>query len=334
MQVLHDADMSTHLWYQLGGKAKYLLKASTRQDIEEALDFISDNAISKIFVCGLGANLIFTDDYFDGAVLQIVSGENKLYDDVSLSRSVADTHFKRNGNVITAFSGEVLDNLVVYALQHNLTGLEWAGGLPGTVGAGIRGNVGAFGGEIKDSVLEAEVIEFGSKDFQIKKMTREELNFTYRTSTVKLHRNLIVLSATFHLNPASPTEVEKARQTYFGNVMYRKTRHPLDHPNCGSVFKNIARKEDVEKVLSIWPDIKETVDTKWHGKVSMGYIIKRLDLSGKKVGKAEISEKHSNFIVNVGGAKAKDVKTLIDEIQSKSQATFGFVPEVEVEIIE
>lgn len=333
MQIIHDADMGTHLWYKLGGKAKYLLIASSRQDVQEALDFITENKIEKIFVCGLGANLIFTDDYFDGAVLQIRTGNNRLYDEISLSRKVPDAHIKKSDTTLTVFGGEILDNLVVYSLQHNLTGLEWAGGLPGTVGAGIRGNVGCFGGEIKDSVVDVEVIDFSEKDFQIKKLTREELNFSYRSSLVKLHSNMIILSATFRLHNGINGELEKAKQTYFGNIMYRKTRHPLDHPNCGSVFKNIVKKDEVAKVLEVWPDAKEKIEKKWYGKVAMGYIIHKLGFAGETVGKAQISEKHGNYILNLGGASAKDVTTLIHKIQEKCQKTFGFTPEVEVEII-
>lgn len=333
MQVLHDVLMADHLWYQLGGTAKYLLTASSQQEVEEALQYISDNQIAKIFVCGLGANLIFSDDYFDGAVLQIATADNVLYDNASLTRNVLKQHFQKDGEVVTAFAGEILDNLLVYSLQQNLVGLEWAGGLPGTIGAGVRGNVGAFGGEIKDSLFGAEVIEFGDSGFQRKKMTNADLNFSYRTSTIKLNRNLLVLSATFRLHQGTTEEVEKAKETYLGNIAYRKSRHPLEYPNCGSVFKNISHKDEVEKVLSVWPDAKELVDTKWHGKVSMGYIIKRLGLSGKRIGNAQISDKHSNFIVNLGRAKAHDVTSLIEEIQTGCEQTFGFRPEVEVEIV-
>lgn len=333
MQILQDAPMKNHLWYQLGGTARYLLEAKNREDITEAIQFIQDKQIEKVFVCGLGANLIFTDGYFDGVVLQIVGGENKLYTKASVTREVQEDQFSLSTHRITAFGGEILDNLVVYSLQHSLSGLEWAGGLPGTIGAGVRGNVGAFGGEIKDTLLEAEVLSFTEGTPALKVMSNSELEFSYRTSYVKLHPKQIVISATFQLYPAVGETLEKAKETYLGNIMYRKTRHPLDLPNCGSVFKNIHSKEEVEKVLSVWPDVRESVETKWHGKVSMGYIVKRLGLSGKQIGGAQISDKHSNFILNTGNAKAADVIGLITEIQNKCEETFGFRPEVEVEIV-
>jgi UDP-N-acetylmuramate dehydrogenase len=117
------------------------------------------------------------------------------------------------------------------------------------------------------------------------------------------------------------------------NINYRKEHHPIEYPTCGSVFKNITDANQIQKILAIWPDIKESMDTKWHGKISMGYVVKRLGFSKYRVGNMQVSEKHANFIVNLGNAKASDVLTIIKEIQNKVQETFGFIPEVEVEIV-
>ncbi|HRN96795.1 MAG TPA: hypothetical protein PLD54_05090, partial [Candidatus Levybacteria bacterium] len=113
----------------------------------------------------------------------------------------------------------------------------------------------------------------------------------------------------------------------------RKERHPLEYPNCGSVFKNIRKKEDIEKVLAVYPDIKEKIEKDWYGKVSMGYLIQRLGLQGYRVGNAQISEKHALFIVNLGGATSQDVRSIINTVTEKCEETFGFTPEVEVEVV-
>ncbi len=123
-------------------------------------------------------------------------------------------------------------------------------------------------------------------------------------------------------------------QPYNNNIEYRRIRHPLEYPNCGSVFKNIAIPEHVEKVLDVFPDLEEKIKRDWHGKVSMGYLIKRLDMSGYRVGNAMVSQKHCNFIVNLGGARSTDVLSIIKVIQEKFLETFDFVPEVEVEIVD
>lgn len=322
MQIFKDFPIADRLWYKIGGSVKYLLVAQSREDIEQALDYIDKNNIEKVFVCGLGSNIIFTDSYYNGAVLQIAR------------TSFIKPTYVTNEGVVTVFSGDILDNVITFALEHNLTGLEWAGGLPGTVGAGIRGNVGAFGGEIKDSLTEAEVLEINGGKFSVSKLSNAELAFSYRHSFVKESKNRIVLSATFGLTLADHPTLKKAYDVYHANIGYRKAHHPLDYPNCGSVFKNVKKKEDVAKVLEKWPDIADLVQIKWHGKVSMGYIIKRLGFSGYKVGHAQVSDKHANFIINLGNAKAFEVKAIITSIQEKCEEIFDFKPEVEVEIVE
>ena len=321
MQIYNDFPLDKILWYKIGGKAKTFIQASNSEDLKEALEFIVNNEFSRIFICGLGSNLIFSDANFDGVVLQIVS------------TGKPEVELLPDGRV-KAFGGVVFDHVIQAALQNNLVGIGWAGGLPGTIGAGVRGNVGAFGGEIKDIVDEVEVIELEGSKLSVYSQKKEDLSFSYRHSLIKEKKNLFVSNVTLKLQKGTDKELESEREAYITNIAYRKNHHPLEYPNCGSVFKNIKGEENVGKVLSVWPDIKESVETKWHGKVAMGYVIKRLGLSGKRVGNAQISEKHSNFIVNLGGAKAKDVFTIIHEIQEKAQETFGFTPEVEVEIVE
>lgn len=319
MQVHNDFALSQVLWLRIGGKARYFLQCTNREDIFKALDFVEEHKPKRIFVCGQGSNLIFTDDYFDGVVIQIGSGAKPQ---ISFSESIA-----------TAFAGETLDSLIQLSLNNKLIGLEWAGGLPGTIGAGVRGNVGAFGGEIKDSLLNAEVLEFDEKNIDVLELNKDELHFSYRHSVVKENKNMIVTSAKFQLKHANTEELVKARSVYAANIEYRKKNHPLEYPNCGSVFKNIKKKEEVEKILTVWPEIRNLVENKWYGKVSMGYINNRLGFSGYTIGKAKVSEKHANFINNMGGATAHDVLTIIKHIQDRVSETFSIVPEVEVEIV-
>ena len=316
MKISPDFDLSDILWYKIGGRARYLIDVTTKGDVKKAFEFLRKEKIKNIFFLGLGSNLIFAQDYFDGAIIRFTKGEIKLL----------------KPHIIQAESGVVLDDLIKFALANNLVGLEWAGGLPGDVGAAIRGNVGAFGGEIKDSVAEVEVFEVVSGRPRFKKMKRFELKFSYRNSLVK-RKKLGVSSATFRLKVADTASLQRARQTYLSNIEYRKRRHPLEYPNCGSVFKNVSAPEDVNKVLEVFPDLAEKIKRDWHGKVAMGYLIKRLDLSEYRVGNAMISPKHCNFIVNLGGARATDVLSIIKVIQDKFVETFDFMPEVEVEIV-
>lgn len=346
MTVRKDCTISSHLWYNIGGTVKYLLECASKKDVVEAVDFITQQSIAKVFVCGQGSNLIFTDEYFDGAVIQIVSprhsGLSRIDSGVAeqptpvllRSQENSDSVLRSQNDVIVeAFAGEVLGDVVKQSLDTGLIGLEWAGGLPGTVGAAVRGNVGAYGGEIKDSLDSADVLDYSAEKLMINTLTNEALQFVYRGSLVKTHKKMIVLSARFKLRKGSSEEVSEAKAIYEKNIASRKKKHPLEYRNCGSVFKNIRDHEQVAKVLAVYPDLKEEIEKKWHGKVAVASLIERLGLKGYRVGDAQVSEKHALFIVNRGHAYAKDVLQVIYTIQKKFEETFDFQLELEVEIV-
>jgi len=234
---------------------------------------------------------------------------------------------------IEAFAGEVFGDVVKKSVESNLLGLAWAGGLPGTVGAAVRGNVGAYGGEVKDSLFSAEVLDYAGEEPVIKTLTNKQLAFVYRGSLIKTHKKMIVLSALFQLQKGTDEEVALAKNVYEQNIASRKKNHPLEYPNCGSVFKNIRDREQVEKVLSVYPDLREKVENKWYGKVAVASLIERFGLKGYRIGDAQVSEKHALFIVNLGHATAQDVLRIIATIQKRFQDTFGFQLELEVEIV-
>ncbi len=322
MQVYKNVPLSTILWYEIGGVAETVIDISSTQDLHEALQYIQDHNITNVFSIGFGSNILFPDTIFNGVILRFQIQE----DGEGVRRISEDT--------VEAFAGEMFDSVIQFGFDNSLIGLEWAGGLPGTVGAAVRGNVGAFGGEVQDVFFKAhciKILDHGGYEELI--LTRDEMEFAYRTSKVKKEK-LIVVSSQFKLKIATPEELLNAREAYYQNIIYRQERHPLDYPNCGSVFKNISNTVEVEKVKKTWPNTKELIETKWHGKVSMGYLIERLGLKGFQVGKAQVSEKHQNFIVNLGGAKSQDVRKIITTIENAVQKEFGFTPEVEIEIIE
>lgn len=329
MKVYKDFPLSSVLWYHIGGSAQYLIEVFNKEDIFAAFDYIDKNNIKKHLVIGLGSNLLVSDLYFEGAVVHMMRNDEK-----TSIRLTPD-------GLVEAFPGELLDDLINFSFNNNMIGLEWAGGLPGTVGGAVRGNVGAFGGEIKDNFFQAEVLSVRDsaipsigRRYEQQNLTHTQLDFSYRTSMIKKRKDLVVLSSTFHFRTATPAEVAKAKDTYRDHAEYRRTNHPLEYPSCGSTFKNIIDSEHVQKVLSVFPDLQESVNTKWHGKVSTGFLLRKLGLAGLKVGNAQSSEKHPNFIINLGGAKFEDVVGVINSIKQKFTETFGFAPDVEVEIIQ
>lgn len=321
MDVYKDFPLSEILYYRIGGKAKFVLKIQNKDDLLEALNFIQKEKVKRILLVGLGSNLLVSDDFFDGVVFWFSKGEGNSQ--IKL----------KSENLIEVFSSVLLDDLIQFSFKSNLIGLEWAGGLPSTVGGAIRGNAGAFGREIKNIVNIVEIVQLLNSSFVQKYFTNDQLQFEYRGSIIKQDKSLIVVSAEFKLQKTSKEEVEKAKKVYHDNIDYRKKNNPLEYPSCGSVFQNITEKDKVEVVLAKWPDIEDLVREKWHGKVATGYVIKRLGFSGFQVGGAEVSEKHANYILNKNHAKFSDVIAIIEKIKEKFYQELGFYPESEVEIV-
>ena len=321
MVVYKNFPLSKILYYKIGGNAKFVLKIENKKDLLQALEFVRENNIEKILPLGLGSNILVNDKSFDGAVLWFCKAE------FSTVKIIKD-------NLIEAFASESLDDLIQFCFSKNLTGFEWAGGLPSTVGGAVRGNVGAFGGEISKSVDSIEVFEVREDgEFIQKTFKAPDLGFSYRESLVKKHKNWIIGNSYFKLNNTDKNGLKKAKEVYLSHIDYRNKNHPMDYPSCGSVFKNITKKEEVQKIIDKWPDIKESVENKWYHKASMGYVINRLGFSGFKIGGAKVAEKHANYIVNFNNAKFNDVYSIIEKIKEKFSQTFGFSLELEVEVV-
>lgn len=318
MRIYNNFPLSDILYYKIGGKAKFLIEIHNKTDLGEALEFCFKNKIKNILPLGFGSNVLISDNDFNGIVLWFSKP------DAEIIRMVAE-------DIIEAFSSNALDHVIQFSFTNNLSGLEWAGGLPSTVGAAVRGNVGAFGSEIKDAVYKIEAVD--SNTGETKVLDNKELQFSYRNSFVKQNKNFIISTVFFKLRKTDKKGLEEAKEVYKENINYRKEHHPIEYPSCGSVFKNIASKDQVKQIIQKWPDVQNLVTTKWHGKASMGYIIKRLGFSNFKIGSAKVSEKHANYIVNLGGAKFSDVMDLIKEIKQKFYKTFDFYPQEEIEIV-
>ena len=318
MKIHHDFPLKDILFYKIGGTAQLVLEAKSHQDIIEALAYIKDHDIEKFFIVGMGANLVMQDTPFDGAVIWI-------------SKSTTPYIKATNDDLIEVYAGQTLDDLLQFMFVNNYKGIEALAGLPSTVGGAIRGNAGAFGVEMKDVVVKVEALD--TANGEVRMFDNAQCEFAYRDSMFKHNHNLVILRGFFKLDKATDEEVADAKEVYLKNIAYREKNHPVEYPSCGSVFKNIKGDEKVEKILEVWPDIESVVREKWHGKVSMGYIIKRLGFQGIQVGGAKITEKHANYISNVDNATQSDVVTIINQIREKFHSTFGFYPELEAEVV-
>jgi len=215
---------------------------------------------------------------------------------------------KKQAGTIYAEAGAKLTDSVKISLKDGLTGLEWAAGIPGaTIGGAIYSNAGAFGKSMKNIVEKVEVLDL--RNLKIKNFKNKDCKFSYRESVFKKNKNLILISATFKLKKREKEKIKGLIEKY---LKHRKTIQPLNYPSAGSVFKN--------------PTIKNK-------SLKAGELIEKCGLKGKRIGKVKVSEQHANFIVNLGGAKEKDVKKLINLIKRKVKSKFKIVLEEEVQFL-
>ena len=282
--------------YRIGGNAKYFFVAKTEEDLINTIKKARQDNLS-FFLLGGGSNILFNDDGFDGLVIKLELN-----------------NIEEKDNIIYAGAGALLKETINLALEQELTGFEWATGIYGTVGGAVRGNAGAFGKFTSDITDKVKVLKIDS-------LETEEMDCYdsgYRDSCFKRDKNLIILSASFKLKEGNKEHIQQEMDEI---LKYRDERHPLEYPSAGSVFKNVLY-EDLE--------IEEFKDL---GFVPAGYLIEQAGLKGKKIGGAQISEKHANFIVNIDNAKAQDVKDLIDLIKKTVLEKYNVKMEEEIIIL-
>jgi len=289
--VKENVLLKNHTTFKIGGKAKYFFVAKNKKDLIKAI-LVAKKYNLPFFVLGGGSNTLVSDRGFEGLVIKIQN-----------SRLRQGFGGQAKLKTIYAEAGTSLGQLVNVALKNSLTGMEWATGIPGTVGGAIYGNAGAFGESIGDVVKKVEVLD--TKDLRFKIYDLKKCKFGYRDSIFKHKKNLIILSAKIQLKKGKKSEIKRKIKEFLD---YRQETQPLNFPSAGSVFKNPPG-------------------------FSAGELIEKCGLKGKKIGKAKISEKHANFIVNLGGAKAKDVKKLINLIKKKIKKKFGITLEEEIQYL-
>ncbi len=286
IQLKEGELLRNHTTFRIGGAAKYFAVPKNEEEIMEAVDF----AIVKdlpYYILGKGSNVLFPDEGYSGVVIEIGAGMEKV-------ERIGDTG-------IRAQAGMSLSSLAAFAAREGLAGLEFAGGIPGTLGGAVTMNAGAYGGEIKDVVVSAKVMD---EDGGVKVLSRDELELGYRTSIVQ-KKQLIVLEAEFSLQPG---ETEGIQNTMKELNAKRREKQPLEYPSAGSTFK---RPEGY----------------------FAGKLIEDAGLRGYRVGDAQVSEKHCGFVVNRGKATCAEVLQLIEEVQKKVKEQFGVQLEPEVRII-
>ena len=292
--IQKNIHLSDHSNYKIGGPASYFMEIKSSDDLKNGLSefykTVSKSFDIPIFILGSGTNVLIHDEGFAGLVIK-----NSIREIRPLGKSR-----------VYCGSGNLLEELVEFCTKNSLSGLEWAGGLPGTVGGAVRGNAGAFRGETKDNVVSVKSIDL--KTFEIRERDNKDCKFGYRTSIFKSEegRGELILGETFKF---SKGERAKIARKVLEKREYRSQRHPLEYPNIGSTFKNIP----YDLVPSEFKEeFREYIKDDPFPIVPVAKLLALAGLKGIKSGNAQISEKHPNFIVNLGNASSEDVVKLIN----------------------
>ena len=299
--------LSQYTNFRIGGPAKWFVETISREEIIKVIDFAKQYQI-PFFILGGGSNVLVSDKGFDGLIIKF-----------------AHRSYKIEGTVVTADAGVLSAFLSRKLGQSGLSGLEWAITLPGTIGGAVRGNAGCFGGEMKDCVESVSVYRNG----EVIQLSKEELHFSYRHSIVKETSDSI-LGVTLHLHPGDKNLIAKKMEEVIGK---RKSTQPTHAGSAGCLFKNYEIKKEKDLfLLKQQVVIPEAMLER--GQISCGWLIDNvLGLTGTKIGDAQISHEHGNFVLNLGNATADEVMQLIAYVKTQARNRCGIELEEEVQLI-
>jgi len=280
-----DEPMKNHTSFKVGGPADILVTPVSVSQLSQILKLCKNKSV-PVFVMGNGTNLIVRDKGIRGVVVKIFDNLNQ---------------FTVKDDIITAYAGILLSRVSTIAYENGLTGLEFACGIPGTLGGAVAMNAGAYGGEMKDVVVETEYMD---KDGEIRVVRDDGHQFGYRTSFIQKNSG-IVIKTLMKLKKGNKEEIKALMDDL---TQRRQEKQPLEMPSAGSIFK---RPEGY----------------------FAGKLIEDCGLRGHRIGGAEVSQKHCGFIVNTGDAKAKDILDLIEYIRNTVKMKFGVDMQTEVRIV-
>jgi len=302
--------LSTLTTFKVGGPARYFAEPKEVDELINMIKFAKQKKLTY-FVLGGGSNVLISDKGFDGLLIKLAFDSFDF-----LTKEDSD-------ETLSSFSADFnLIETVNLSKMKELAGIEWAAGIPGTIGGAVRGNAGAFGGDISKSVLS--VVVYDSKNDELLELDNAECEFGYRNSIFKTNSSLIILDVALKLQTGNKDEIEKE---IVKNIKYRIKNHPMNFPSAGSTFKNISVKDLSVATIA---KIKPTEQMLKNQIIPVGFVIEKLGLKGKKNRGAMISDKHANFIVNFDNAKARDIFELINLIKAKAKEEMNVEIEEEV----
>ncbi len=286
-ELLLDEPLSRHCTFRIGGPGEAVYTPHDEAALIAALRFAAENG-TPLHILGNGSNVLIADEGLKGITLLLIGGLTELVD--------------LGDGLIACGAGVPLKRLCAFALEHSLTGLEFAYGIPGSVGGALYMNAGAYGGEMKNVLASVRSVDRATGEVQ--ETPLGELTYAYRNTSF-MENGRIITAGYFQLQPGDPEAIKARMQELLGK---RKTSQPLEWPSAGSTFK----------------------------RPPVGYAAAHIDecgLKGRRVGGAQVSEKHAGFVINTGGATFKDVTGLMDVIREEVFRQHGVTLEAEVEIL-
>lgn len=298
INIQQNIPLAPYTTFKIGGPARFFCKVKSEDELMEALNYARNNRL-EFFILGGGSNILVSDNGFNGLVIKLLITSCKL----------------QSAN-LECDAGLNLAEAVKLAAENSLAGLEWAAGIPGTVGGAVRGNAGAFGSCMADNVVKVKIIdvnpELSSRKFQ--ELSSEQLKFDYRSSIFKENNNFILTSAVLKLKKGNKDEIEsKIKEN-----IEKRVRKQTQGLSAGSFFKNpVVKDEKIRKRFEADTGLKCKDD-----KIPAGWIVEEIGFLGKKVGNMQVSEKHGNFVINLGGGKAEDAVILASLIKQKVREKF------------
>lgn len=306
LKLQENVELAKYTSFGIGGSARYFAEVESIEDFKEAVKIAKEKGI-EFFILGGGSNVLVSDAGFSGLAVKIKSNEIEKLED---------------GNLKVG-AGVPLSKLIDFSAENSFTGLEWAAGIPGTVGGAIVGNAGTSEGEMKDLVKSVEF--FDIEKFGVFSLKGEKCDFEYRSSYFKGKSGLIIFNVEISM---ANGEAEEIKNKIEETIKSRNEKQPSGR-SAGSFFANPVVEN--EKLRAAFEE--ETGAKCVNKKIPAGWLIERIDFKGRKIGGAQVSETHANFLLNVGEAKAEDFVMLSSLIKQKLRDKYDINLKEEVQYI-
>ena len=305
VKIKKNVPLSPLTTFKIGGPAKYFTEVRTEDEVREVISWAKENQVIFIILAG-GSNVLIPDEGVNGLVIHLVG------DDFSCAGSVLDCN-----------AGYDLLHLITIMADKGLGGWEKLAGIPGTVGGGVRGGIGAFGSEIKDFIVKVRALD--STTGAVREFSNSECDFSYRASFFKTHQEWVITRAYITLHRVNSAESNRIiRET----MAEREKRHLQSARTAGSFFMNPTASEDICEMFETEKGVASR-----ENRVPAGWLIERTGMKGTAVGGAQVSMQHSNYILNTGNATADDIRSLTERVKSAVKEKFGVDLQEEVRVI-